>query len=268
MRLPRKAALIVLLAILAGSVFSGFVVPHSYETQFRDNLDEPPSWRFPLGTDPLGRDRLARLLYGSRLSLILALAAAAVACVIAGAGGTAAGMLGGRWERLFLGATDVFLSLPWLFLFLAVRGLIPLNAAPITSAIATFVLLGLLGWPGPARIVRAAARELRQADFVLQARAAGRPLYRVLLVDVLPNLRPVLRAQFWVSVPVFIAAEATLGLLGLGAAEPLPSWGMLLRELENYDAIAAKPWLLAPATALVGVLVCFHLVLSKEESLS
>jgi ABC-type dipeptide/oligopeptide/nickel transport system permease subunit len=263
---PRKAAFLLLIRVFAASLFSGVITPDSYQAQFRDHLDKPPSWRFPLGTDALGRDRFARLSYGCRLSLFLSLAAGLVACAIAAAAGAAAGMLGGPWERLFLSATDIFLALPWLFLFFAVRGIIPLNAAPVTSAIATFVLLGLLGWPGPARIVRAAARDLRHADFVLQARASGRPVHRVLLVDVLPNLRPVVAAQFWVSVPVFIAAEATLGLLGLGAAEPLPSWGMLLRELENYDAIAARPWLLAPAIVLVVVLICFHLVLSRKES--
>jgi peptide/nickel transport system permease protein len=241
--------------------------PAPYEQQFRESPNAAPSHQFPLGTDGLGRDRLSRLLHGSRISLLMAPAAAALTTLIAAVLGASAGYLGGWWERRVLNLTDLFLSLPWFFLLLTVRAALPLNAAPLVSVMITFLLLGLLGWAAPARVLRAGVRSRRDADFVLQARACGVRGFRLLFVHVLPNLKPVLYAQFLISVPVFILAEANLGLLGLGVAEPLPSWGGLLRELENYPAILENPWILAPLVLLVLVVGSLQSVLSGEVDL-
>ncbi len=164
-----------------------------------------------------------------------------------------------------VGAPDLSLSLPWLFLLLTVRAILPLNVSPLISVAITFTLLGLLGWPASARVVCAGARALRNSDFVLQAQACGCPRARLLFRHVLPNLKPVLFAQFLISIPIFILAEANLGMLGLGVAEPLPSWGNLLRELESYTALPTNPWRLAPLGLLVIVVACFQLILSQEE---
>src|SRR5580704_17170686 len=129
--------------------------------------------------------------------------------------GGLAGYLGGRWERYVAAGIDLFLSLPWLFLLLAARALLPLNASPITSVAITFLLLGCLGWATPARIIRAGTRTLVNADYLVQARASGISAPRLFWRHLLPNLRPILLAQFWISVPVFILSEANLGLLGL-----------------------------------------------------
>jgi peptide/nickel transport system permease protein len=241
--------------------------PAPYEKQFRESPNAAPSRQFPLGTDGLGRDRLSRLLHGSRISLLMAPAAAALTTLIAAVLGASAGYLGGWWERRVLNLTDLFLSLPWFFLLLTVRAALPLNAAPLVSVMITFILLGLLGWAAPARVIRAGVRSRRDADFVLQARACGVRGPRLLFVHMLPNLKPVLYAQFWISVPVFILAEANLGLLGLGVAEPLPSWGGLLRELENYPAILENPWMLAPLVLLILVVGSLQSVLSEEVDL-
>ena len=88
---------------------------------------------------------------------------------------------------------------------------------------------------------------------------------RLLVMQVLPNLKPILQAQFWISVPVFILAEANLGLLGLGVSEPLPSWGNLLRGLENYGAVRSNPWTLAPVLLLVIVMGSLHLIFPGED---
>ncbi len=109
-----------------------------------------PSRRFPLGTDALGRDRLARLVYGTRLSLLLAPAAALLSCIAAALLGGLAGLGGGFVERAILAAADLFLSLPWLFLLLIARACLPLNVPAAVSVSITFALLGPLGWAGPA----------------------------------------------------------------------------------------------------------------------
>jgi peptide/nickel transport system permease protein len=266
MNLKQQIALVVLAVAVVASLGAGWVAHHSYAEQSREFISVAPSARFWLGTDELGRDRFARLLYGTRVSLLLAPAAALLSTVIAGLIGGAAGYLGGRWERMVTAGVDLFLSLPWLFLLLAVRALLPLNTSPLTSVMITFLLLGCLGWAAPARIIRAGTRTLRNSDYLVQASASGVSRWRLFWRHLLPNLRPILLAQFWISVPLFILSEANLGLLGLGVSEPLPSWGALLRELENYSAVLQNPWMLAPAVLLVIVVSCLQLLLRTEES--
>ncbi len=267
MKIVRRTAVGTLLAIFAVVLCAGFLAPAPYARQFREVPNAGPSLQHPLGTDELGRDALSRLLYGTRVSLLLAPAAALLATMIAALVGGLAGCLGGWWERAAMGATDLSLSLPWLFLLLTVRALLPLNVSPMTSVVITFALLGSLGWSVSARVVCAGARALRNSDFVLQARACGCSRFRLLVRQILPNLKPVLLAQFWVAIPLFILTEANLGILGLGVAEPLPSWGSLLRGLENWPAVEANPWRLAPVVLLLVVVSCFQLVLPREDFL-
>lgn len=261
----QKFALVVLGSLVLASLFAGVLAPASYSEQFRDFISAPPSGRFPLGTDELGRDRFARLLYGTRISMLLAPAAALLSTLMAALIGGLAGYLGGRWERFITSAIDLFLSLPWLFLLLAVRALLPLNTSPLMSVMITFLLLGCLGWATPARIIRAGTRTLLNSDYLVQAKASGVSGARLFWHHLLPNLRPILLAQFWISVPVFILSEANLGLLGLGVAEPLPSWGALLRELEDYTAVLQNPWMLAPVVLLVVVVCCLQVLLRTED---
>jgi peptide/nickel transport system permease protein len=243
--------------ILAAAALADWVAPAPYGRQFRDASNSPASRRFLMGTDELGRDRLSRLLHGSRVSLLLAPGASLVSTLLAGFVGAGAGYLGGRWDRLASRVIALFLSLPWLLLLLAARATLPLHASGAASAGIVFALLGLLGWAAPARAMRAEAQSLRGASFVLQARASGSRGLRLLLVHVLPNLAPALRAQFWILVPIFILSEATLGLLGLGVAEPLPSWGNLLR--------GSDPVAVAPALLMFVVLGCLHLIFPGRE---
>jgi len=129
----------------------------------------------------------------------------------------------------------------------------------------TFALLGCLGWAAAARVICADARALGTSDFMLLARASGSSGFRLLWRHLLPNLKPILYAQFWISIPAFILAEANLGILGLGVAEPLPSWGSLLRELESFSAFSGHPWQFVPLILFIVVVSCFHLALQKQE---
>ena len=261
----RRAAIAVLGATLIVLLCADWIAPFPYQRQFRTDVSVAPSHQFPLGTDALGRDRLSRLIYGGRISMVLAPLAALLAVALALAAGLTAGCLGGWWERAMATAMDLCLSLPWLFLLVAVRAMLPLNAAPTASIVATFALLGLLGWAGPSRIILAAVKRHLASDFVLVARSAGCPPWRIALVKVLPNLRPVAAAQFWVTAPAFLLSEANLGLLGLGVAEPVPSWGNLLREMENLSQVARNPWMAAPLVALAIVVGCFQLAMSTGD---
>jgi peptide/nickel transport system permease protein len=265
MSAARKLACVVLLLVCGVSLAADWLAPSGYAKQFREIPAGPPSRQHPLGTDEVGRDRLARVLYGTRISLLLAPAAALVSTFFAALIGGFAGYLGGIWLRIATAFTDLFLSLPWLFLLITVRALLPLNVSPLASVMITFFILGVLGWAASARVLSTSAHSLRNSDFVLQARASGLHGPRLFLMHVLPNLKPVLYAQFWVSIPVFILSEANLGILGLGVAEPMPSWGSLLRELEGFVSFRQEPWRLVPLALLMVVLTSFQLVLSNEE---
>ena len=258
MTMRAKIAAVALALILAGSVSAGFLPSMSYARQHREAAGAAPSLRFPLGTDDLGRDRLARLLSATRFSLLLAAAASAGALAAAFLIGGTAGYFGGWSDRAIVRAIDLMLSVPWLLLLLAVRALLPLNASPAASLAVTYALLAALGWATPARVIRAGVRNFRNSDFVLQARAEGCSEARVLLRHMLPNLKPTLVAQFWTAVPVFILSEANLGFLGLSAGEPFPTWGSLLRELQS--PLLLRPEAFAPAAAIAITLLCFKMV--------
>ena len=266
MKSIRVAAIVFLLLVALACALANVLAPASYAQQFRDAPDAACSRHHLLGTDDLGRDRFSRLLYGTRVSLLLAPAAALLSSLVAALVGGSAGFAGGWVESSIMSATDLFLSLPWLFLLITVRALLPLNVAPLTSVVITFALLGCLGWAGAARIVCADTRRLCDSDFMLQARASGSTGMRLLLRHLLPNLKPVLFAQFWISIPVFILSEANLSILGLGVAEPLPSWGSLLRELESFSVLSARPWQFVPLVLLIATVSCFHVAMQREES--
>lgn len=261
----RLICVVLLCVVFAVGLFAGTVSTYPYAKQFRERPNAAPSSTHLLGTDSLGRDLFTRLIYGTRVSLLLAPAAALLATLLAGIFGGLAGLLGGWCEKLILAATDLSMALPLLFVLLALRALLPLDISPSLSVIATFALLGLLGWPSSLRVIWAATKNLRDSDFLLLARATGCRRSRIIMRHLLPNLRPVLFAQFWISIPVFVLTEATLSMLGLGVVEPLPSWGNLLRGLEDISAVSANPWRLIPLVLLILVVICFQLILPAQE---
>jgi len=268
MRAWRTVACIVLLLVVGVSLAANWLAPGGYAKQYREEVAGPPSHQHWLGTDEIGRDRFARLLYGTRISLLLAPAAALLSTLMAALIGGLAGYLGGIWSRAAMAITDLFLSLPWLFLLITIRALLPLNVAPLVSVLVTFLLLGLLGWSSAARVLCSATATLRNSDFVRQAKASGIHGSRLFWIHVLPNLKPVLYAQFWLSIPVFILSEANLGILGLGVAEPLPSWGSLLKELEGMVSVGDEPWKFVPLILLIIVVTSFQLALSNPDEVA
>jgi peptide/nickel transport system permease protein len=261
----QKVAASILCVIFVLMALATFLLPAHYARQFRDIPNAGPSTAHPLGTDALGRDALSRLLYGTRVSLLLAPAAALLSTFIAALLGSAAGLLGGWFERIVLAATDLSLALPWLFLLLVVRALLPLDVPPLVSVVIAFLMMGLLGWQASVRVICAAARGVRDSDFLLLARSSGCKPVRLLLRHVAPNLRPLFYAQFLISIPLFILTEANLSILGLGVMEPMPSWGNLMRGLEDFSVLSANPWRLVPLVLLVIVVMCFQLVLPSQE---
>lgn len=265
-RWSRRLSMALLATVFAAAILADVAAPTGYEAQFREAPSAPPSEQFVLGTDELGRDRLSRLLYGSRVSLLLAPAAAILATVIGLSLGVMAGYFGGMPGRLALSFTDLVASTPSLLLLLFARALLPLNVAPAISVTITFLLLAGVGWTSGVRVFAAAITSIRDSDYLRQAIAMGVRRRRIVCRHVAAELRPVLTAQFCLLVPLFLIAEANLGMLGLGVSEPLPSLGNLLSEIPLTSALGTEPWVLAPAVLLFAVLLGLQSLLKKETA--
>lgn len=215
----------------------------------------PPSRAYPLGTDSLGRCIASRLAHGTALTLLVAATGTAIAAFWGVCIGFVAGFVGGRIETALMRLTDAVLSFPLLLLGVAAAAALRGRAAGIVPAI---LVLGFVGWPSIARVVRARVRVLCQEGYVEAARALGNGPLRLAWRHVFPGLWGQIIVLAALSVPQMILAESTLSFLGLGAPAPLPAWGRMLAEGQIY--LRTAPWiLLGPGTALVLLSVGFGL---------
>ena len=242
--------LFMVVAVLAGPFV--YRVPID-EIDFRAKL-KGPSWAHPLGTDDLGQDLLARMLYGGRISLAVGIAAMLIAIVIGVAIGAVAGHFGGATDHTLMRLTDLFLSLPQLPLLLLIvylfRDLLKKLLGPEAGVFILIVaVIGGLRWMPVARLVRAQFLSLREKEFVEAARSLGAPAMRQVGRHILPNaLGPVIVAGT-IDVAAAIIAESSLSFLGLGFPPDIPTWGRILFDAkDNLDF--APHWALFPGTAI------------------
>jgi peptide/nickel transport system permease protein len=256
----RQVSLLAILALVAVASWIAARPNASYSAQHRELPSSRASADHPAGTDQLGRDRLTRVAVATLIGLAGASSAAVATTVIAALVGSVAALSPAVIAAPLLLACDVFLALPWLFLLMMVRTGMPLQTAPLVSAAITFLVLALLGWPACARAVHAGVLALRNADWMIQARAGGLRTSRLITRHMLPQIGPLLVPQFLISVPAFLMAEANLGTLGLGVSEPLPSWGSMLLELDNSVMLAGSPWIYFPIVVLILFLVLLELL--------
>lgn len=212
----------------------------------------PPGALHWLGTDPLGRDLLARLIYGARVTLALAFAAVLLGGVVGGTIGLVAGYAGGLSDRLLMRLTDMQMALPTLLLALLI-------VAALGPGIGNLVLiLALTGWTRFARIVRGQVVSLREREFVLAARAVGAGPVRIMVTHLAPNLLSPLLVLATLELARVILIEAALSYLGLGVQPPTASWGRILAEGEIY--IANAWWVVVfPGLAIILTVLAVNL---------
>jgi peptide/nickel transport system permease protein len=214
---------------------------------------QPPGWQHPLGTDDLGRDVLVRILYGARISLLVGFVAVGIATLIGIVLGAVAGYYG-RWvDTVLMRFVDIMLCFPTFFLILAVIAFLDPSIWNI------MIIIGLTGWMGVARLVRAEFLSLRERDFVLAARAIGASDGRIIFRHILPNaLSPVL-VSATLGVAGAILTESALSFLGIGVQPPTPSWGNML--IAGKQTLGTAWWLsVFPGLAILITVLGYNLL--------
>jgi peptide/nickel transport system permease protein len=256
-----KAALFgtaVIAVVVTAAALAPWITPYDPHEQFFDGLTLegaplPPNERFWLGTDLLGRDAYTRLVYGARTSLIIGIAANAVAVLIGTVFGTVAGYAGGCVGTAIMRLTDLMMAFPALLLAIALAAILK------PSLWIVVLVIALVNWVQTARVIYTQTRALVERDFIEAARALGAAWPRILLVHVLPHLVPHILVWGTLGISVTVLLEATLSFLGIGVQPPTPSWGGIIFESQSYFLTA--PWLVFfPGVSILLLALSFNLV--------
>ncbi len=214
---------------------------------------EPPSFIHWMGTDDLGRDVFSRLLIGTRISLSVGFVAVGIALFIGVGLGLFAGFFGGKWDSLIMRVVDMMLSIPTIFLILAVLALLGPNIYNVMAVI------GLTAWPGLTRLVRGEVLSLKEREYIQAAKISGISTSRILVVHLLPNVIAPVLVSATLGVAGAILTESALSFLGLGVQPPAPSWGNILSIGRDYLHMA---WWLSvfPTVAILMTVLAFNLL--------
>ena len=250
---------IVLIALVAiGAPLLAMLVGHGPNDQYRDigltpqGLPKPPSRTFLLGTDDLGRDLLVRIAYGSRISLLVGVVSTLISVVFGVVVGVVAGYLGGRVDTVIALVIDVVLSIPFLLAGIAIVSIVG------PSLTVTIIVIAFFSWSSIARIVRGQVLSIREREYVEAARSLGASDWRIMFVDVLPNVLAPVIVYTTLLIPLAIVSEATLSFLGLGVPAPTATWGGMLDGSLQYYRVAWW-YLLFPGLALLITTLAFNI---------
>lgn len=215
---------------------------------------------FLLGSDRFGRDVFSRLLHGSQITLTVGLAAIALTLLAGVLVGGVAGCWGGWWDALLMRLAELLLSLPGLFLLLALRAIFPSQLSAGASYLMIVLLFSLVGWASVARVVRGILLRLRNEDYIQAAVATGSSGGRIFFRHLMPGLYGYILVQATFLVPAYMLAEVTLSFLGLGIQEPGASWGNMLIEALSVYTLTRHTWILTPAAFIFIAALCFNFI--------
>jgi peptide/nickel transport system permease protein len=247
----RRLGSYMLMVILAGAAIGPWIVPDEPASQQLADRLTGPTWRHPLGMDELGRDVLARLLSGGRISLLVGISVVSLSAAIGITVGAVAGYAG-RWVDEVAGRImDVLLAFPGILLAIALVAVLGPSLANVVIALVA------IGWVGYARLVRGQVLKLRELEYVQAARALGAPVTRVLIRHVIPGTLPAVAVQATLGMAGVILSEAALSFLGLGVQPPTPSWGTML-DAGRSHLFDAPHLTIFPGLAIALVVVGFN----------
>ena len=241
-RVSVLALILIVLAVAVGPYLLGIDPDAQNLTASR----QPPGNGHLLGTDLLGRDVLARLLAGGRVSILVGLATAASALALGTVVGVVAGSAGGRTDSLLMRITDIFMAVPSLLVVIVCGGILGPSIGLLVGLIAAFA------WPTSARIARSVVLSVRELDYVKAATAAGTRRPTIMRRHLLPAVVPQVTVSGAMLVATAILSEAALSYLGLGVVPPQASWGNMLQSAQSFTVISSMPWLwLSPGLAII-----------------
>lgn len=200
----------------------------------------------PFGTDALGRDIASRLFHGSRVSLTVGLAGAAVIMVLGLLAGGISGYVGGITDTVLMRFTEVLIAIPAIYLLFTLRAALPGDLGSTQVYMLIVIITSVIGWSGIARVIRGQVLSIKTEDFVLSARTMGLSHLKIIIRHVLPSTFSYAVVQVTLSIPGFILGESALSLLGLGITEPQSSWGLMLAVGRNFRVVSDFPWVLIP----------------------
>lgn len=219
---------------------------------------DAPARLFLLGTDQFGRDLFSRLLYGSRVSLMLGILVVVISFPVGMVLGGIAGYYGGLVDNVLMRAVEVLASFPQFYLILALTSVLPPTLTSPERIVLLSAVFSLTGWGGLARVIRGIVLGLRELEFVLAARAAGLKDFRVIVRHVLPSTSSYIIVAATLTIPGVILGESGLSYLGIGVQEPSTSWGLQLAQAQSIEVFTQFPWLLLPGLAIVIAILAFN----------
>ena len=256
-RLKRRKGAMVGLVVIALfvilAVFAPLIAPYDPAAQSWTSVRKAPTAAHWFGTDDVGRDVLARVIFGARASLLAGVISVAIALTVGVPLGLAAGYVGGWFDALISRITDAMLAVPFLILAIALAAFL---GPSLSNAM---IAIGVTTTPIFVRLTRGQVMAVKVEDYVEAARAIGNPRWRIALFHILPNIMPALLVQATLSIAAAIIAEAALSFLGLGQQPPAPSWGSMLNSAQRF--LTNAPWMAVwPGIAIFITVLSFNLV--------
>lgn len=249
-KLAAASAIVILLFILA-AILAPVLTPYTFDSMDLHNRLTPPSRAHLLGTDEAGRDVLTRMLYGSRVSLLVGIVPTVISMLAGAILGIIAGYNGGRTDAVIMRIADVMLAFPSMFLAMAIMYTLG------DGMINIFLALALVNWASVARIVRAETLKLKETEFVEAARSIGVGKLVIMLRHIFPNCVPSLIVLFTLNIPSAILSESSLSFLSIGIKPPQASWGLMVNAGRQF--LYSQPWLsLSPSVAIMVVVLAFN----------
>lgn len=253
--------LVLVAVVVSAGLFAPLLALHDPNIIDMDHALQSPSFSHPFGTDAFGRDVATRVMYGARFSLQVGVVSRLIALVIGTALGLLAGYYGGKTDRWIMRLADVTLAYPGLLLLIAVM------AAVGPSKLSLFIAIGVVGWAGVARLVRAQVLTVKEREFILAIRSIGASDPTVIVRHILPNVLTPIIVIFSMGLGASIMAESSLSFLGLGAQPPTASWGSMISS--GIDYLRVAPWLsLAPGIVVTLTVLGFNLLGDALRDLS
>jgi peptide/nickel transport system permease protein len=220
---------------------------------------DPPNRVLLFGSDSFGRDVLSRLLYGAQISLTVGVVGIAISFTLGLLLGGVAGYFGGVVDTVIMRVTELLLSIPSLYLIIALRAGFPMDLPSRQVYLGIVAILAFIGWAGLARVIRGLVLSMRKSDYVTAAEALGFTRMRVIARHVLPNTMSYVIVAATLSIPGYILGEVVLSFLGVGVQEPSASWGNMLNQARSIRALTTFPWLLlVPGTAIFLTVMAFN----------